>query len=144
MCRLSRSLAARGIRKARRVWRHSCDGRACCGGFFATESGAMCKPSTGKKNGAKMQRSNAGAPTGCDLTRIERKSAVIRMNSLVTVKLDPARAKKLSQWARRERKTKSDVLRELIDERQKIETGEDLSAFVREQWGKGFGHAGRG
>lgn len=66
------------------------------------------------------------------------------MNSLVTVKLDPARAKKLSQWARRERKTKSDVLRELIDERQKIETGEDLSAFVREQWGKGFGHAGRG
>lgn len=104
----------------------------------------MCKPSTGKKNGAKVQRSNAGAPTGCDLTRIERKSAVIRMNSLVTVKLDPARAKKLNQWARRERKTKSDVLRELIDERQKIETGEDLSAFVREQWGKGFGHAGRG
>ena len=104
----------------------------------------MCKPSTGKKNGEKVQRSNAGAPTGCDLTRIERKSAVIRMNSLVTVKLDPARAKKLSQWARRERKTKSDVLRELIDERQKIETGEDLSVFVREQWGKGFGHAGRG
>ena len=78
------------------------------------------------------------------MTRIERKSAVIRMNSLVTVKLDPARAKKLNQWARRERKTKSDVLRELIDERQKIETGEDLSVFVREQWGKGFGHAGRG
>lgn len=78
------------------------------------------------------------------MTQTERKSAVKRMNSLVTVKLDPARAKKLGQWARRERKTKSDVLRELIDERQKIETGEDLAAFVREQWGKGFGHARRG
>ena len=66
------------------------------------------------------------------------------MHSLVTVKLDPARAKKLSQWARRERKTKSDVLRELIDERQKIETGDDLAAFVDERWGQGFGHVRRG
>ena len=28
------------------------------------------------------------------------------MNSVVTVKLDPTQAKKLTQWARRERKTK--------------------------------------
>ena len=61
------------------------------------------------------------------------------MNSVVTVKLDPAQAKKLNQWARRERKTKSDVLRELIDERRKIETGDDLAAFVQERWGRGFG-----
>ena len=60
------------------------------------------------------------------------------------MKLDPVRAKKLSQRARRERKTKSDVLRELIDERQKIETGDDLAAFVHERWGQGFGHARRG
>lgn len=66
------------------------------------------------------------------------------MNSVVTVKLDPVQAKKLSQWARRERKTKSEVLRELIDERQKIETGDDLVAFVQERWGRGFGQLRRG
>jgi hypothetical protein len=61
------------------------------------------------------------------------------MSTVITVKLDKIRAKKLGQWARKEGKTKSDVLRELIDERQKIETGEDLTAFVEEHWGKGFG-----
>ena len=66
------------------------------------------------------------------------------MNSVVTVKLDPTQAKKLTQWARRERKTKSDVLRELIDERQKIETGDDLAALVQERWGRGFGQLRRG
>ena len=66
------------------------------------------------------------------------------MNSVVTVKLDPGQAKKLSQWARRERKTKSEVLRELIDERQKIETGDDLAALVQERWGRGFGQLSRG
>lgn len=54
------------------------------------------------------------------------------MGTVVTGKLDKTRAKKLGQWARKEGKTKSDVLRELIDERQKIETGEDLTAFVEE------------
>ena len=66
------------------------------------------------------------------------------MSTVITVKLDKTRAKKLGQWARKEGKTKSDVLRELIDERQKIETGEDLTAFVDEHWGKGFGRVSRG
>ena len=65
------------------------------------------------------------------------------MKSVVTVKLDPAQAKKLSQWARRERKTRSEVLRELIDERQKIEAGDDLAVFVQERWGQGFGRLSR-
>lgn len=66
------------------------------------------------------------------------------MSTVITVKLDKTRAKKLGQWARKEGKTKSDILRELIDERQKIETGEELAAFVEEHWGKGFGRVSRG
>lgn len=66
------------------------------------------------------------------------------MGTVITVKLDKTRAKKLGQWARKEGKTKSDVVRELIDQRQKIETGDDLIAFVDEHWGKGFGRVSRG
>ena len=69
---------------------------------------------------------------------------VIRMSTGSTVKLDKTWAKKLGQWARKEGKSKSGVLRELIDERQKIETGKDLTAFVEEHWGKGFGGGGHG
>ena len=57
----------------------------------------------------------------------------------ITVKLDKQRAKLLSQWARRRKTTKSDVIRELIDRGEKIETGDDLLAWVETNEGKGLG-----
>jgi len=57
----------------------------------------------------------------------------------ITVKLDKQRAKLLTQWARRRKMSKSDVIRELIDRREKIETGDDLIAWVEASEGKGLG-----
>ena len=57
----------------------------------------------------------------------------------ITVKLDKGRAKRLSSWARRRKVTKSHVIRELIDRGEKIETGDDLIAWVEANEGKGLG-----
>ena len=57
----------------------------------------------------------------------------------ITVKLDKERTKLLAQWARRGKMTKSDVIRELIDRREKIETVDDLIAWAERNEGKGFG-----
>ena len=57
----------------------------------------------------------------------------------ITVKLDKERAKLVTQWARRRRITKSDVIRELIDRGEKIETADYLLAWVETNEGKGLG-----
>jgi predicted transcriptional regulator len=61
----------------------------------------------------------------------------------ITVKLDKARAARLSQWARRRNVPKSEVIRGLIDRAGPIETGEDLAAWVAASDGKGLGLARR-
>ncbi len=57
----------------------------------------------------------------------------------ITVKLDKERAKLISRWARRRKITKSEVIRELIDRGETIETGDDLIAWVEMNEGKGLG-----
>jgi len=57
----------------------------------------------------------------------------------ITVKLDKQRAARLSRWARSRKMTKSEAIRELIDRRAKIETGDDLIAWVEANDGKSFG-----
>lgn len=61
----------------------------------------------------------------------------------ITVKLDKQRAARLSQWARRKRIPKSDVIRALIDRAGPIETGDDLIDLVKASDGKGLGLARR-
>jgi hypothetical protein len=61
----------------------------------------------------------------------------------ITVKLDKARAARLSRWARRGRVPKSDVIRALIDRAGPIETGDDLAEWVEAMRGKGLGIAQR-
>jgi hypothetical protein len=61
----------------------------------------------------------------------------------ITVKLDHARAARLSQWARRRKMAKSDVIRFLIDRAGPIETGDDLIEWVERANGKGLGLARR-
>lgn len=61
----------------------------------------------------------------------------------ITVKLDKERAARLSRWARRRKVTKSEVIRSLIDRGEKIETGDDLIAWVEANDGKGLGLAQR-
>lgn len=61
----------------------------------------------------------------------------------ITVKLDKARAEKLERWARARHSTKSDVIRELIDNRGPIDTADDLLAWAREAQGIGLGLAQR-
>jgi hypothetical protein len=57
----------------------------------------------------------------------------------ITVKLDKARAARLSRWARRRKIPKSDVIRALIDRAGPIETGDDLIEWVKSSSGKGLG-----
>jgi len=57
----------------------------------------------------------------------------------ITVKLDKERAKLLTQWARRRKITKSEVIRELIDRGEKVETADDLLVWVETNEGKGLG-----
>lgn len=57
----------------------------------------------------------------------------------ITVKLDKERAKRLSGWARRRKLSKSDVIRELIDRGEKIETGDDLIRHLEANEGLGLG-----
>jgi hypothetical protein len=57
----------------------------------------------------------------------------------ITVKLNKERAKLLSSWARRRKVTKSELIRELIDRGEKIETGDDLIAWTEASEGKGLG-----
>ena len=61
----------------------------------------------------------------------------------ITVKLDRERAARLARWARRRKVTKSEVIRSLIDRGEKIETGDDLIAWVEANDGKGLGLAQR-
>ncbi len=57
----------------------------------------------------------------------------------ITVKLDKERAKLLTKWARRRKVTKSDVIRDLIDQGEKIETADDLLDWLEANEGKGLG-----
>lgn len=57
----------------------------------------------------------------------------------ITVKLDKERARLLTKLARRRKVTKSDVIRELIDRGEKIETADDLLVWVEANEGKGLG-----
>ena len=59
----------------------------------------------------------------------------------ITVKLDKKRADKLARWARTDKVTKSEVVRELIDRRGRIRTGDDLIEWVEASLGKGLGLA---
>jgi hypothetical protein len=59
----------------------------------------------------------------------------------ITVKLDKARAARLSRWARRRKIPKSEVIRALIDRAGPIETGEDLIELVEASEGRGLGLA---
>jgi hypothetical protein len=59
----------------------------------------------------------------------------------ITVKLDKARAARLSRWARRKKVPKSDVIRALIDRAGPIDTGDDLMEWVAASAGKGLGLA---
>ncbi len=61
----------------------------------------------------------------------------------ITVKLDRERAARLARWARRRKVAKSEVIRSLIDRGEKIETGDDLIAWVEANDGKGLGLAQR-
>jgi len=61
----------------------------------------------------------------------------------ITVKLDNARAARLTRWARKSKMAKSDVIRALIDRAGPIETGDDLLRWVEESAGKGLGLAQR-
>jgi hypothetical protein len=61
----------------------------------------------------------------------------------ITVKLDKERASRLTQWARRRKIPKSEVIRGLIDRAGPIETGEDLAAWVAASEGKGLGLGAR-
>jgi hypothetical protein len=57
----------------------------------------------------------------------------------VTVKLDRKRAAKLAMWARRQRVTKSEIIRDLIDRGGPIETGDDLLRWSEAAIGVGLG-----
>jgi hypothetical protein len=59
----------------------------------------------------------------------------------ITVKLDKARAARLARWARSRKIPKSDVIRALIDRAGPIETGDDLTEWVKASEGKGLGFA---
>lgn len=59
----------------------------------------------------------------------------------ITVKLDKARAARLTRWSRRRKIPKSDVIRALIDLAGPIETGDDLIEWVNASQGKGLGLA---
>ena len=59
----------------------------------------------------------------------------------ITVKLDKKRFDRLVRWARRNKISKSEVIRALIDRAGPIETGEDLIEWVEAAAGKGLGLA---
>jgi hypothetical protein len=59
----------------------------------------------------------------------------------ITVKLDKKRSDKLTRWARADKVTKSEVIRELIDGGKRIRTGDDLIEWVEASIGKGLGLA---
>lgn len=61
----------------------------------------------------------------------------------ITVKLDKERAARVSKWARLQNKSKSDVVRSLIDHAGPIVTGDDLANWVTSSEGKGLGLAQR-
>ena len=57
----------------------------------------------------------------------------------ITVKLDRERAARLERWARRRRVSKSEIIRDLIDRGNRIETGEDLLQWSLDARGGGLG-----
>ncbi len=59
----------------------------------------------------------------------------------ITVKLDKARAARLTRWARKRKVPKSEVIRTLIDRAGPIETGKDLIEWIDASEGKGLGLA---
>jgi hypothetical protein len=59
----------------------------------------------------------------------------------ITVKLDKARAARVTRWTRRRKVPKSDVIRALIDRAGPIETGADLIEWVAASEGRGLGFA---
>ena len=59
--------------------------------------------------------------------------------STLTVKLDKKRAAQLARWARLTKRSKSDVVRALIDSRGPVITGDDLEEWVNASEGKGLG-----
>ena len=59
----------------------------------------------------------------------------------MTPKLDKKRAARLALRARRSKRPKSDVIRDLIDRAGPIDTGEDLIEWVEGAAGKGLGLA---
>jgi hypothetical protein len=61
----------------------------------------------------------------------------------ITVKLDKARAARITRWARSRKIPKSDIIRALIDRVGPVETGEDLMEWVDSADGKGLGLAQR-
>jgi hypothetical protein len=63
------------------------------------------------------------------------------MPTTISVKLDRQRAARLSRWARKGKIAKSDVIRALIDRLGPVETGDDLTRWVKESVGKGLGLA---
>jgi predicted transcriptional regulator len=57
----------------------------------------------------------------------------------LTVKLDRKHSARLAKLARTRKLTKSDVIRQLIDRAGRIETGDDLIAWVAAAEGVGLG-----
>jgi hypothetical protein len=57
----------------------------------------------------------------------------------ITVKLDKKRATELSRWARSRKMTKSEAIRDLIDRKAKISTGDDLIRLYEANDGRGLG-----
>jgi hypothetical protein len=57
----------------------------------------------------------------------------------VTVKLDSKRAARLTQWARRRRVSRSEIIRDLIDRGNRVETAEDLLRWSETAGGVGLG-----
>ena len=57
----------------------------------------------------------------------------------ITIKLDRKRSADLSRWARSRKMTKSDAIRDLIDRKAKIETGDDLIRVFESNDGQGLG-----
>jgi predicted transcriptional regulator len=57
----------------------------------------------------------------------------------ITVKLDKKQAAKLTRWARADKVTKSEIVRELINHKEPIRSTDDLIAWGEANAGRGLG-----